>query len=99
MFPGFTGVVALVPPAGGPVPMHPPHLSAPRAVTLADAPWSKSGGSGGHDEPGTHVNCRSETTCAGVVRLCRTWCDNGSDSGWKSCGGCVGIGGVSLDLW
>jgi hypothetical protein len=34
-----------------------------------------------------------------VVRWCRTRCSNGSDSGWHTCGGCVGVGGVSLDIW
>jgi hypothetical protein len=95
MLPGFTGVglpgssssrtlARVVVPAKG------------QGVGLADL-WSKEV-SGSHQEPaGNQVNCRTESFCSLVVRWCRSRCDNGEDSGWHICGGCVGIGGWSWD--
>lgn len=100
MLPGFTGAAASSRAASIGPHVYDARTRPDRVLTRADEPWSKPGGRGGHQEPGGgQVNCWSETTCAGVVRLCRTRCDNGTDSGWVTCGGCVGVAGVSLDLW
>lgn len=99
MVPGYTALSH-----GGPVATHlaPSYTGAlparPPGAAQADT-WAKNTGSGGHQEPaGNPVTCWSETYCYGVVRMCHTWCDNGEDTR-KPCGGCVGVGGVSLDLW
>lgn len=99
MLPGFTAQVGLPSPSASMFSAVARRRSIARpAVRLADQPWSKTG-SGEHQEPGGVVTCQTESTCAGVVRLCRTRCSNGEDSGWKACGGCVGAFGISLDLW
>jgi hypothetical protein len=99
MVPGFMSPISIstVVPISA---THYPPAKQSRAQGAAPADtWAKDAGQGSHQEPaGNRVNCWSETYCYGVVRMCHTWCDNGEDSR-TPCGGCVGVGGISLDLW
>jgi hypothetical protein len=75
-----------------------PPRSRPSAAAPTDT-WAKDAGGGRHQEPaGNWVNCRVESYCYGLVRMCHTMCDSGEDVR-QPCGGCVGLGGISLDLW
>jgi hypothetical protein len=98
MLPGFTGLGVVMSPAASRT-----HSRAAwqghQGVSLADL-WTKDAGSGSHQEPaGNVVHCNAQSSCWGVVRMCRTTCDNGEDSGWHACGGCLGVGGWSWDFW
>ncbi len=99
MVPGFTATSYGVPSSDFSSTSY-PRAMHPRAPGAAPADiWSKPGPGGGHQQPGGHrVTCWSETYCYGVVRMCHTWCDDGTDTR-QACGACVGLGGVSLDLW
>lgn len=88
MLPGFTGIASF--------PSQ--HFPSEQGVGLADL-WTQSV-SGRHQEPaGNWVNCTTEKFCSVFVLWCRSRCDNGEDSGWHPCGGCIGIGGLAWDFW
>lgn len=44
------------------------------------------------------ITCTTAQWCAGVVQMCSVRCSDGSERTW-ACGGCLGIGGVSVKLW
>lgn len=48
--------------------------------------------------PGSPVTCNTSYWCAGAVKMCGVTCTDGYSKSY-ACGGCLGIGGIAINLW
>jgi hypothetical protein len=99
MTPGFTGISL---PRSNSQRCYPPSQGAALAgfwdFFNTTFPFTQPVGSDIPQNPGSPVTCNTSHWCAGVVKMCGVTCSDGYSNSY-ACGGCVGVGGLAINLW